>query len=464
MAVTQIGIEDTIGGAIARFGEAAGKALDKTVFAKGLREKEFRKVPESMQALLPGVRAAVARGPEAVVAMAKGLGVNPEFLTDEIMAGFTPTSQQAVEEAFLKGGGAEATAFSGIQKSLLDGRTAEEALKAQIPVLQASATAKGLEFDADNFEVQIEGLNFQVENGVILTKLETDKAQSELELATIQGTTEIFKSFNQNTAQGRHDALVFNFGMNNQAALTHLGLHEQLSFQEQLAIMRAEKSDAQTTAEKIDLTLDLETAWNTAVDRLKEADEAGDDDFLRIAVDDVNTVRLMIAEAKQGGVIFQIDTSPASLGKKFFGGVKLELAETIFEDPRAAAFVAEAEAQGITDITELGRIGIDGQSVESGEPSVLDSLSPRVREQVVTNFPLFMEQVAALNEGTELGILSKGSRGRAALESAVLEQERISGEDIPRGQVFDTLARGFNFLSEGLQSAVNAGKQPVRSP
>ncbi|MEE8113338.1 MAG: hypothetical protein V3T23_03180 [Nitrososphaerales archaeon] len=448
MAVTQIGIEDTIGGAIARFGEAAGKALDKTVFRKGLREKEFRKVPESMQALLPGVRAAIARGPEAVAAMAKGLDVTPEFLTDEIAVGFTLTSQQAVEEEFLKGGGAETTAFAGIQKALLEGQTAEEALKAQLPVLQASATAKGLEFDADNFDVQREGLKFRVENGVIETLLETEKVQAELGLEVAQATQELFDSFDQTTAQGRHDALAFALGLSNPAALQHLATHEQMNFQASLQLASARQSPA----DQIALTLKLKEAWQTGVDRLNEANEAGDDDFLKVAVQDIRNLQLMIDEANQSGLIFPIDTTTASLGRTFFGRVALELAPNHFTGEGTADVAADL----IEQMQEQGlELSID--ALPEGE---LDGLPARLQAELIQGFPGFVEELVQSQPiRDQMGIFTEGSVGRAILSQT------------PGGQLVDVVGKGvsalselYNNLSTELQSTLDVFRQPVRSP
>jgi len=440
MAVTTIGIDETIGGAVGRFGEALGDALDKTIFAEGLKEKELRKEPAVMQSLVPSVRAAQRGGLETMTAQAKGLGVSVEFL-DEILA-FSPTRAQAVDEEFLIGGGAEKVAGAAISQALFQGATAQAALDAGLPAISAAATANEGQFDAKNFEVQLDSLEFQVEEGVIETRLKTDKLTAELGLSTAQATQAFFNKFDQTTEEGRRNAMEFAFALNNPAFLAHLGLHEQIDFQSTLQLARA----GQNPADKIALSIDLQDAWNTAVDRLQEADEEGNDEALQIAVGDLNSVRLMIEEANQSGIIFPIDTSVATLGRKFFGGAKLELAATMFDDPRAAAFVVEMTDLGITDVAMLSTIGLDGGPVVEGEPSILDSLPPRLREQVVRDFPAFQESLQTL-EISDVGTL------KPAVISGIAAGTGIPVQAIGTG--IDAVSNLFTSLSEELKAAIN---------
>ena len=94
MGVTVIGIEDTIGGAVGKFGEVLGDALDRTIFRKGLKEKEFGKSPEVMQGLIFAAKAAELRGPESLVAFAEGLDVTEDWVTDPLLAGFSMNAAQ----------------------------------------------------------------------------------------------------------------------------------------------------------------------------------------------------------------------------------------------------------------------------------------------------------------------------------------------------------------------------------
>ncbi len=453
MAVTKIGIEDTIGGAIGRFGEVLGDVLDKTVFAKGLKEKELRKEPSAMQALVPAATAASRGGQETLTAFAKGLDVNVEFI-DEILA-FTPTREQATNMAFLEGGGAEKVAAAQISQALFAGETAQAALDVGLPVIQASAMASEGKFDAENFEVQLDSLEFQVENGVIETRLKTDAITAALGLETAQATQAFFNSFDQTTEEGRRNAMEFAFALNNPAMLGHIGLHEQMEFQAALELTRASRGTPQSQADKIGLSIDLQDAWNKAVDRLQEADEEGSDELLEISVGDLNSVRLMIEEANQAGLIYPIDTSVATLGKKFFGGAKLELAATMFDDPRAARFVVEMSDLGITDVEELGRIGLDGGPVVAGESSILDSLPPRLREQIIRDFPAFQESLRTL-EVSDVGAL------KPAIASGIAAATGIPAQAIGTG--IDAISSLFTGLSEGLKAAINfVGTQQRRA-
>ena len=456
MAVTKIGIEDTIGGAIGRFGEALGDALDKTVFRKGLKEKEFRGSPEVMQSLVPGARAAQKGGPDTLAAYAKGLDVNVEFI-DEILA-YTPTRTQAVDEAFLTGGGAEKVAASAIAQSLFEGETAQAALDAGLPAISAAATASQGTFDAKNFEVQLDSLEFQVENGVIETRLKTDAITARLGLETAQATQTFFNSFDQTTEAGRRMAMEFAFALNNPAFLTHIGLHEQMDFQARLALMNA--SSDFDPADKIQLSINLQDAWNTAVDRFKEADDEGNDELLEIAVQDLNSVRLMIEEANQGNLIYPIDTSVATLGKKFFGGLRAELAATTFDNPKAAEFAIEMDELGITDVAQLSLIDrngnplIDEEGKPTGEPSLLDYIRPpRLKEQIIREFPTFLESLTALEVGS-LESIGAGSVFRAGLEAG------LSGQTFT-GSGINLISSIFTGLSEALKSAINASAQSL---
>jgi hypothetical protein len=459
MGVTTIGIEDTIGGAVGRFGEVLGDALDKTIFAEGLKEKELRGTPAVMQSLVPSVRAAQRGGLDTMTAQAKGLGVSVEFL-DEILS-FSPTRAQAVDEAFLIGGGAEKVAASAISQALFAGDTAQAALDAGLPAIQAAALASQGEFDALNYEVQYDVLGFQVTNGVIETQLKTEKIQAELGLETAQATQSFFNGFDQTTEEGRRNAMKFAFALNNPAYLNHLGLHEQMNFQASLELMRAARGTELSEADKIGLSLDLQGAWNTAVDRLQEADDEGTDELLEIAASDLNSVRLMIEEANQSGLIFTIDTSVATLGKKFFGGAKLELAATMFDDPRVAAFVVEmtnlkdqdGNPVGITDVAQLSTIDIEGNPLidregkPTGKQSILDSLPPRLREQVVRDFPNFIKQLETL-EVSDVGMFKAGGTFE--------ETTRV-----PQQTGIEALKFLYTGLSEVLKTVLDASSRPL---
>ena len=446
--VVKIGIEETIGGAVGRFGEVLGDFLDKTVFAEGLKEKELRKEPSVMQSLVPSVRAAQKGGVETMAAQAKGLGVSVEFL-DEILA-FTPTRAQAVDEAFLTGGGAEAVAGSAIAQALFEGETAQVALDLGLPAIEASAIASQGVFDARNFEVQLDSLNFQVKNGVIETKLRTDAITAQLGLETAQAAQSFFNSFDQTTEEGRRMAMEFAFALNNPAFLTHIGLHEQMDFQARLALMNA--SSDFDPADKIQLSIDLQDAWNTAVDRFKEADDEGNDELLEVAVQDLNSVRLMIEEARQGGLIYRIDTSVATLGKKFFGGLRAELVATSFDDPKAGAFAIEMIDLGLTDVAQLSQIGLDGNPVQPGEQSLLDVIPAGIRTQVIEEFPKFFEDLTTLST-QNLESIGAGSVFRAGIEAGPVGQAAGSGIDL--------ISSIFTGLSEALKSAINASAKSL---
>ncbi len=438
MVVTRIPLSETIGGAVRVFGEELGEALDKTVFAKGLKEKELRKEPSAMQGLVPAARAAQKGGLDTLAAFAKGLDVNVEFI-DEILA-FTPTREQAIDEAFLTGGGAEVAAASAISQSLFAGETAQAALDVGLPAIQASAIASQGQFDAANFEVQLNSLDFQVENGVIETRLKTEAIQAQIGLEAATATQEFFNGFDQSTEVGRRNAMEFAFALNNPAFLSHLALHEQMDFQASLALMGA----SQNPADKIELSIDLQDAWNTAVDRLRAAEEEGTDEFRDIAIADLNTVRLMIESANQSGLVFPIDTSIASLGPGFLGfGEKLELSRQIFDDPRAARLVVAVEEElrkiGSTDIADLGA-------------EVLDQLEPRLREQVVRDFPVYIQALSEF-ESRDAREAVPGLVRAAAIAGA---GQVLPGGAQAVGTGLEAISNLFNNLTEGLKSVLDS--------
>jgi hypothetical protein len=234
-----------------------------------------------------------------------------------------------------------------------------------------------------------------------------------------------------------------------------------MNFQASLELMRAARGTELSEADKIGLSLDLQGAWNTAVDRLQEADDEGTDELLEIAASDLNSVRLMIEEANQSGLIFTIDTSVATLGKKFFGGAKLELAATMFDDPRVAAFVVEmtnlkdqdGNPVGITDVAQLSTIDIEGNPLidregkPTGKQSILDSLPPRLREQVVRDFPNFIKQLETL-EVSDVGMFKAGGTFE--------ETTRV-----PQQTGIEALKFLYTGLSEVLKTVLDASSRPL---
>ena len=446
MGVTVIGIEDTIGGAVKRLGESVGDALDATVFAKGLKEKELRKEPGAMQGLVLTVRAAQRAGIEAMDGLANGLNVNVEFL-DEILA-FTPTLQQATEERAILNGAANAAADAMFEASRLESATANAMFNAGKPALDALAFVTGAQLEIGQNIMDLDILTARRENGVVTTILKTEKLTSELEAATAERVLDYFNNIDQTTEQGQHDALTMGLAMRLPAQLQHLQFHENMDFQESLALFNAARASNLTDADKIGLGLDLETAWQTAVDRLQEAEESGDDDFRNIAIQDLNNVRLMIQKANEAGLIFDaINTTTASLGRKFFGGVRLELAQDVFNTPGAAAFVDNFFKQHVREgteptVEELAKHLSSEEVIQSG------MLSPSQRKNALDQFPAFLAKLDEL-ETSDIGSLLPTTAAIAGVSAAT----GISPQAIGTG--LEAIGFIWDDLSEALRGAVD---------
>lgn len=454
MAVTVIGIEDTIGGAVRRLGESVGDALDATVFAKGLKEKELRKDAAGMQGLVLTVRAAQRAGLGAMEGLAKGLNVNVEFL-DEILA-FTPTLQQATEERAIIGGAAQAAADAMVNKNKLEGATALALFEAGEPALNALARINGLEVDAAQSELDLEILNIRKENGVITSILKEEKLTAELGAQTAQEILSLLNNIDQSTEQGQHDAMALVLGLRNPAGLQHFQFHENMAFQESLAFFNAARASELSDSDKIALSLDLEDAWQTVIKKFEVARESGEDDLIEEAVADVNNVRLMIQKANEANLVFEaIDTSVASFGRGFFGGLKAEL---IQQNSRS-----QVGADTIDDFLEqLAEQGVEPtleqlEKVLSSEASIADpNLTPKIRAEILEDFPSILARLRELGE-QDLGILSKGSLGGEVIREVIKRDPLVQSI----GAGLSALSELYTKLSEPVKAVLDVARTPI---
>lgn len=397
-------------GALARALGRLGEGAAARVFAKGNREKDLRRDTAVMQSLVPAATNAIRGGPETIAAFAKGLGVGEDFVTEDI-ASLPFTVEQATNDAFLRGGGAEQAAGNLILSGIFEGQSLDEALGQGQPIINAIQAANEGRLAAETAETELLALRFKRENGVIQSQLDTEKirAQTSVETATI--VQEMFDGFDQTTEEGRRNAFEFGLAAELPAFLTRLGVRENLDFQAGLMLSNATTNAIQAVADTSAFTLKMKDAWTESLARLQEADEAGNEDFLGTAVQDVNTTRLLIQALRDGGHINPIDTSIASLSVGFFGGEKLKLAEQTFRDPEVPAFVVNLQEQGVTDITaaiaELRGVNTEGGPLQPDEVSAWDALgfTPRMEEDIIADFPKFLEGIESLLPG-EPGIFS----------------------------------------------------------
>jgi len=462
MAVTVIGIEDTIGGAVSKFGESLGDALDKTVFAKGLKEKELRKTPESMQALLFAAKQAELRGPEALAAMAKGLNVNVEFLTDEVIAGFSLDAEQRAEFEFIRLGGPERQAASLVLKDMSQGATFSAALKNNTAELSAR-------LEAGEDTIALDALRVRSENGVLTLLLNTELIAAKQGLELAQTAQTFFESFDQSTEEGRTAAAEYAIAQINPGYLSFKIAQRQLEFQAALAFARTKKEGenaaAQVVADKESMTKRQRAGLNLATDRLQEAIETGDKDFRDIAVRDYNGVIFMIQELNEEGLLFPIDTSIANIVGKFPFGTKIEFAETVFRDTEVAPMMVDLVDQGVTDIDEaikeLGSVDIEGNPLidpvtgnPTGNVSVLEffEFTPRDLANLREDFPKYLDGVLDALVG-EPGIFTAGTVGGEAIRGipgvATVKESVTQVKDV------------FNLMSEGIKDALNFLRAPV---
>jgi len=461
MAVTTIPLSETIGGAVGRFGEEFGDVLDKTVFAKGLREKELRKDPAAMQALLFGAKQAELRGPESLAAMAKGLNVNVEFLTDEVIAGFSLGADKQAEFDFIQLGGPAKLAATSLSKAIADGKEFDAAIEQNVASLFA-------ELAAGETTVALNALKIRRENGVQTLILDTELIAAEVGLESARKAQEIFASFDQSTPEGRTAAAEFALAQTNPSYLTHIGLHEQLQFQADLAFARTRKEGvdaaAQIVADKESMTERQRAALNLATDRLQEAIDVGNEDFRNQAVRDLNGVVFMIQELNEEGLLFPIDTSIASIVGKFPFGTKVEFAETVFRDTEVAPMMVDLVDQGVTDIDEaikeLGSVDIEGNPLvdaegnPTGRVSVLEffEFSPRDLANLREDFPKYLDGVLESLTGAP-GIFTAGTVGGEAIRG-------LPGVGTVKEGLRQTMAI-YNIMSEEIKAVLDHLRSPV---
>ncbi|MEK0325052.1 MAG: hypothetical protein QQN63_05045, partial [Nitrosopumilus sp.] len=323
----------------------------------------------------------------------------------------------------------------------------EAMFNAGAPALNALSFVAGTDLQIGQDELDLEILNIRKENGVITSILKEEFLTAQLGEQTAGAILELLNNIDQSTEQGQHDAMALVLGLRNAAGLQHFQFHENMEFQEGLALFNATQGSLLNDADKIAVSKDLLTLWNTAIDRLREADDAGDKDFLAVAVEDLNNVRLMIQKANEADIVFDaIDTSIASLGKKFFGGLRLDLARQEFKFPAAAAFVNSFIEQHEEDKTEP-TIEELGEILKSDIVIQNPDLPASVREAILRDFPGFMEKLRTL-QVQDVSDISVGEAFGAG--AGVI----VPGADIAIGAGTEALGFLYNKLTEGLKGAV----------
>lgn len=456
MGVTTIGIEDTVGGAVAKFGDALGGVLDATVFAKGIREKEYRKEPSSMQAMLPGVRAAMKAGPEALQAMADSLNVNTDFL-EEINAGFRLTNEQRFDEAFGMSGGPERLAITAMIEANSAGLSAEAVLEAGLPAMLIQAQVLGTKVDIQNFKVEIEMGKIRKENGVLQVTLEAEYLDAQLGRDLAQRTLDTFEGFDQTTEQGQHDAQVFFLGLANPGALSDLQMHERMNFDTQLAMLNARQS----TGDRAGLQLDMHKAWTTALKNLEEAVETDDENFLRPAIQDIRNLQRMIDQMNAEGMFLTpLETSVFSLRERAFFGPTLEVAETIFTSKATSAAAADIFAQlTIAEQSGVHRGVFDFGTIPAEDLAAIRSSNPNLATELERLWPSYIEKMRTTQFGAEgTSIFSEGTVGSKILFDLGPGQ---AGAVIGSG--VEAIRNGYQLLSEDIKSVLDYLASPVPS-
>jgi hypothetical protein len=110
MAVTRIGIEDTLGGAVGNLARSAGELAEKTIFKRRVKEREISGNIELMKGMATGLRAAIEAGQEEV--FLEAIGVRPEFRKK--LLSFQAEEDELTEIANIQAGGPELKAKAAV--------------------------------------------------------------------------------------------------------------------------------------------------------------------------------------------------------------------------------------------------------------------------------------------------------------------------------------------------------------
>ena len=371
--------------AIAGFGDSAAQAI----FRKSIRERELQQNPELSISLGPAARAAVESG--SVEQLATALGVHTDYISTLAEASPVTTAEQqeragverglgekraATEDVTLGAQGSEARVRQGVADRFFELNGAE---------LQARAQVAGAEYDANNAEFQSGLIDFQRENGVAEARLSAERTAAVLGEQAANAYGEILGQLEPGT-------LEYDMYVSALAAPSLTGALASLRNADLSAQIRLADAGQQSEEAKIQLTLELQTRFNEAVDRLAEAEDNGDSQFIDQAKQDVNNARLLIQTLQNRGKLTEGINLVAAEGRP--GRVDFAPIEDLSE--RALTIVDTAQnlltQQGPT--ADGGALGnVEDVRAQLEEALADPRLTARDKEQIRSEFARLVQAV-----------------------------------------------------------------------